>query len=341
MRVDTVSIDNPQWREFAATHPDANPFHLPEWSSVLADCYGFEPFGLAVRDTDGELLAGVPVLSVRSPFGERRWVSLPFSDSCEMLLRPDTAPHDVVEALRDHVLAGSVRELEIRSALPATDGVYPVDAGYLHTVALPKDPADLHPNKGHRNSRNQAIRRGIEVTHRTAPEDIAKFYELHTLTRRRHGVPVQPRRFFDLIWERLIARGYGFVATASLDDEVLAAAVYLQHNGTIMAKYHASDPRLPDKGAGYLVDWESMVSACKAGHHTLDMGRSDPDAKGLRLYKSSWGAVERPLSYSHISATAPSAGRRLSGGDLSHRIIRSSPPWVCRALGEIFYRWAA
>ena len=77
----------------------------------------------------------------------------------------------------------------------------------------------------------------------------------------------------------MIAPGHGFVATATADGEVLSAAVYLIHNGVLVAKYQGSDPRLPDKRAGYLIDWEMMVAGCASGYHTLDLGRSDPERR--------------------------------------------------------------
>lgn len=340
MEVSRVPIDDPKWHQFTCSHPSASPFHLPAWAALIADCYRFEAFVLAVRDTDGEILAGVPTVAVRLPLRPLRWVSLPFSDVCPPLVRPDVAVDDVVEALKEHVLARPTRELEVRAGLSAADGLYPVQAGYHHLLDLPEDPADLHPRKGHRHGRNRAIRMGVQVTRGNAWEDVATFYRLQTLTRRRHGVPVQPRRFFDLVWNRLLARGHGFVATATLEGEVVAASVYLHHNGTLVAKYRGSDPDRRDVGADHLIDWETAVTACTEGYHTLDMGRSDLGADGLRLYKGGLGAVERPLVYTHISHRPPSDHRPSVGG-LPQWIIRSSPLWVCRALGGAFYRWTA
>jgi CelD/BcsL family acetyltransferase involved in cellulose biosynthesis len=340
MRVAAIPIKDARWGEFASSHPSANPFHLPAWASLIADCYRFEAFVLAVRDTDGELLAGAPTVAVRPPLGGLRWVSLPFSDFCPLLVRPDVAIEDVVGALADHVLASRAQELEVRSALPAADGLHPVNAGYIHHLDLPRDPASLHPSKGNRRHRNVAKRIGVQVTRGSAAEDVATFYRLHTLTRQRLGVPVQPRRLFDLIWDRLLAAGQGFVATATLEGEAVAAVVYLSHNGTLVAKYHASDPNRRDTCAGHLVDWETTVYACIEGYHTLDLGRSDSDADGLRQYKSGWGAVESPLFYTHVSRRPPREHRTSVGG-LPRRIIRSSPVWVCRAAGEVLYRWTA
>lgn len=341
LRIETLPPEDAAWDEFSAEHPDAGPFHLPAWSRLLGDVYGFQPFVLAARDTDGELVAGVPAMTVRSPLGQKRWVSLPFSDSCELLVRPDADVSGFAEALRTYTERSDVADCELRTTLPDGEGIYPVDVGYLHLLELPDGEAHLRPNKGHRNSRNQAIRKGVTVTHGTSPEELATFFELHTLTRRRHGVPVQPRRFFELLRERLLCDGHGFVATASIEGVAQAAAIYLEHNGVITAKYHASDPRLRNTGAGYLIDWETMVHGCRVGHHTLDMGRSDLDADGLRLYKKSWGATEVPLVYTHISKRPPSDMSRLELTDLAKRVIRQSPPWVCVTLGQLFYRWAA
>ncbi len=341
MKVAAVQIDDPRWAEFTSTHPDAGPFHLPAWAAMIAECYRFHAFALTAQDGDGEILAGLPVVAVRSLRGARRWISLPFTDSCAPLIRADVAPEEAFAAFAEHVLTEPVRELEVRAALPAGLHRHAESVGYLHTLALPQDPADLRPNKGHRNYRNRAIRNGVQVVLGSSAQDVATFYRLHTLTRRRHGVPVQPRRFFDLLLARLLTPGHGFIATAVADGAVLAAGVYLIHNGMLVAKYLGSDPRLPDKRAGYLIDWETMVAGCEKGYHTLDLGRSDPDADGLRLYKSSWGAAETPLVYTHVSRTPPDthADRTLHG--LARRIIRRSPVWVTRALGEALYRWTA
>ena len=294
MRVSAVPVDDKCWAEFALAHPKASPFHLPAWATLIADCYGFETFVLVTRDTDGEILAGVPTVAVRSPFGRLRWISLPFSDFCPLLVRPDIPVDEVVEVIKQQLIS----------------------------------------------SRNRAIRKGVHVARGASAEDVATFYQLHTLTRRRHGIPVQPRRFFDLIWERLLARGHGFVATATLEGDVVASGLYLSHNGTLVAKFCGSDPSRPDSGAGYLIEWEVMAAACSEGYHTLDLGRTDLEADGLRLYKSGWGTVERPLVYSHMSQTPP-RDQRPRVGDLSRRIIRMSPPWVCQSLGEVLYRWTA
>jgi len=340
MEATRLAINDERWRNLVAGSPDASPFHLPEWASVISDCYGFETFLLAVTDAGDGLLGGLPVAVVRSPLGGRRWVSLPFTDYCPPLTREDVDPTSVAEEIRRFAVGDVRANLEVRSELPGLQGVYPVHAGYHSVVSLAPDPRALHPNKVHRNIRNRALRQGITVSRGTTPEDVDTYYRLHTLTRQRLGVPVQPRRFFQLIAERLLAQGHGFVASAHDNGNIVASGLYLAHNQTIVAKFAASDPTRRDTGGGYLIDWEVMAAGCEMGYRVLDLGRSDPDADGLRLYKRGWGAIETPLVYTHLSDAPPRRDRPTVGG-LSRRIISHSPVWVCRALGAAFYRWSA
>ncbi len=176
LRITTLPIEDPRWREFTSRIRAPAPSICRPGSLCIAECYGFDAFVLAVCDTDGEILAGAPTVAVRSPFGRLRWVSLPFTDACPLLVRPDTAVRDVVAALGEYAAAGRAHELEVRASLPASDGVYPLEVGYSHVLELPSDPADLHPRRAHRLRRNQANRRGVEVTYGNTAQDVAAFY---------------------------------------------------------------------------------------------------------------------------------------------------------------------
>ena len=60
----------------------------------------------------------------------------------------------------------------------------------------------------------------------------------------------------------------------------------------------------------------------------------------LRRFKSGWGAREEPLAYTWIGNAPRPGGSRPFEAALAV-LIRNSSPWVCRAMGELFYRYAA
>lgn len=341
MRLRTVKITDAEWAEFVRSQDEATFFHQPAWATIISDCYGLKSFALLVED-GGETVAGLPVVEVRRPGSGRRWVSLPFSDYCPLLVGDGIAPQEVVGFLRGEVFDAGVRELEIRGELPALDQVIVSDVGYQHRLELPHEMADLHPTKNITYNRNRARRGGVKIVRGTRADDVMAYYRLHTLTRRRLGVPVQPKRLFELIAERLVEPGLGFVATAMLDGQPLASGLYLEHNGTVLVKFHASDPSARDSGGMHLCDWEVMSAAVANGAGSIDFGRTDLDAEGLRSYKCGWRAEETVLRYSRITRDQNHVVAAVAGqGGLSRRIIQRSPVWVCRALGEVLYKWTA
>src|SRR5581483_10518350 len=165
------------------------------------------------------------------------------------------------------------------------------------------------------------------------------YYRLHLETRLRLGVPSQPRRFFRLLWQRLVGVGGGALYLVYDGRAAVAGAVFLASNRTMVYKYSAWDARRRPGLANDLLLWTAIRSACEQGFATFDYGRSDLGAEGLRRFKSRWGAVERPLVYSSVGARA--------AADASHTpsmvgsVIRRSPLWVTRVSGALLYRYAA
>jgi CelD/BcsL family acetyltransferase involved in cellulose biosynthesis len=153
-------------------------------------------------------------------------------------------------------------------------------------------------------------------------------------------VPIQPRRFFRLLRERILGPGLGFVLTAQSGDTPVASAIFGTWNGTVIYKYGARDERFSRLGANHLLFWTAIQSAIEGGHRTFDFGRSDEAQVSLRSFKDGWGARESSLAYSSITtARLEPSSRGLE--DAMALLIRHSSPWVCRAVGELFYRYSA
>ena len=187
----------------------------------------------------------------------------------------------------------------------------------------------------------KAEREGVTIRRAEASCDLTEvFYALHARTRRRLGVPVQPRRFFELLWTRIIEPGLGFVLLAYSGDVPVAGAVFLAWNGTIAYKYSASDPAFWRLCPNNLVIWTAIRWGCENGYRSFDFGRTDNENAGLRGFKSAWGATEEELYYATIgdARTEPSKHRLERA---AAAVIRRSPLWVCRTAGAVLYKYAA
>jgi hypothetical protein len=333
-----LRLDDPRWRDFVSARPEATPFHEPAWAAFLAEVYSFDAFVLAT-EADGVLTAGIPVLKVRRPFGGRRWVSLPFTDECVPLgTDMPRLARAVDSGRRDH----DVSFYEIRAPLPV--GTTRA-RGVTHRLALHDDLDALQ--RAYRSSVRQGIRvaarEGVVVRRAEKAGDLTDaFYGLHVATRRRLGVPVQPRRYFQLLWDRVLAPGGGYVLLAELNGVPLAAAVFLSANGVVVYKYGASDAAHLRLRANAALFHEAISQSAADGCRIFDWGRTDFEDEGLRRFKASWGSSEHELVYTAFGAVAEPAstpnGGSLAG--LSRTVIRRSPSIVSRFAGALLYRYA-
>jgi CelD/BcsL family acetyltransferase involved in cellulose biosynthesis len=342
--VTVLELADPRWTDFVASHPVATPFHHPDWTRLIADCYRYRAFALTISDATGAIRAGLPVVEVRHLRGGTRWVSLPYTDYCPPLVAAGEAEEQLACALGRSSHAAGVRRVDIRAPIAGVTGADP--HGLRHVIELGRDPAEVY-KRFHRSQVQRNIKRAererLTVRQAAGPHDLADtFYRLHLRTRRRQGVPVQPRRFFRLLWDYLVATGLGSVLIVEADAQPIAAAVFLTWNETVVYKFAASDESSWRLRPNHLLIWHAIRAACEQGNRWFDFGRTDIGQEGLRNFKLSWGAVEHPLFYGTVGA-APEAGS--SGDGMAARVlrpvIRHGPPLLCRAVGEALYRYVA
>ena len=325
-----LALDDRRWTRFVDAHAGATPFHRPAWAGFLSECYGFRSFAAAVLAGD-EVLAGIPVAAVR----RRRWVSLPFTDACGPLGDPEL----LAAALES---GRGARDVEVRAALPGAPGRV-VALG--HVLALESDVrrvfAGFHKSQVQRNIR-RAEREGVEVRVATTEAELVDaFYTLHVRTRRRLGAPVQRKRFFSLLWRRVLDPGGGYVLLAYHAGVPLAGAVFLTAGRTVVYKYGASDERSWRLRPNHAVFSAAIARSCAEGRAAFDFGRTDLGDEGLRAFKRGWGADERELVYSSVGGGVGQHRRGVDAAAAAARsVIKASPAVVCRAAGLLYGRAA-
>ena len=338
-----LPVSDARWESFVAANRDALAFHRSCWSELLADCYGHRPFVLAVLDGD-DVAAGIPVIEIRAR-RRPRWVSLPFTDACPPLLTPSVASDAFAAALDATRSGAGIGAFEIRSAAQAA-AAHRRCVAVTHTTSLSAQ-ADILLARFHRSQVQRNIRRAereskLTIRHAVRARDLTKtFYGLHLQTRRRLGMPVQPRRFFEALWSHVLAPGHGWLLLAETADHTpVAGAVFLGGTPTLTYKYGASDAHYWGLRPNHLLFWHALRRACEDGYESFDWGRTDLDDGGLRTFKSGWAADESSLVYTTFADAAPrpGSGRALAAARV---VLRRSPPVACRLAGELLYRYAA
>jgi CelD/BcsL family acetyltransferase involved in cellulose biosynthesis len=335
-----IEPSDPRWMDFINSSSEANIFHHPAWMELMSKCYGYSPVILVVPDENGGFRAGLPFMKVKSPLTAERWVSLPFSDYCNPLYRDDSA---LAELTQQSVLTyqeNGLEKLEVRWVLPECADIQKVSEFVLHTIKLDPDPEQISKRfkRTHLQNIRTAEERGVQVEFGNKLDHLKVFYDLQLETRKRHGVPAQPWKYFELLWNYIVKPGLGFVVLAYKDTEYIAGMVYLSWGKNLIAKYAASREDSFNLRPNNLLFWEGIRWGCRNGFKVFDMGRTELENEGLRNFKSRWGAVEEPLYYSIISSTPyKPANDRLE--HVMHSVIKNSPQWVCKLSGELLYRY--
>lgn len=339
LSVERLSTLPPEWDARVARLPGATLFHSAAWTRVLAETYDYRPCHLAVASAGG--YAGVlPLMEVASPLTGRRGVALPFTDLCAPL--GDAATREAL--LAEACAVARERRwkyLEVR-ADPSDPARTPRStAFYHHTLALEADEDRLLA--GLDASTRRAVRKaregGLTMERGADLAAMRAFYDLLTLTRRRHGVPPQPFGFFAAVQRHLLAEGHGDLFLARQAGRPVAGVVCLRFGCHVVYKFGASDERFQQLRANNLVMWEAIRHYAATGHAVFDFGRTSLDNEGLRRFKRGWGAVEAMIGYLRVD---PATGRPLTAPDQAagwhNAFFRALPPFAARALGAVLYR---
>jgi len=335
-----LAVDDDRWLRFVESSEQALVTHHPSWTSMLAECYGYRTFVLALVNDAGDIVGGLPLVDVKVPLVGRKWVSLPFTDYAPPLLADSHLGQLLVDELGSLRRTERVNRVEIRAPLPGAGQVIP--RGFRHVLPLDSELdsifAAFHPSQVQRGIR-KAEREGTVVRSGTCLEDMTEIYfSLHAQTRRRLGIPVQPRRFFELLWERIISRGLGQLLLAEVKHQPVAGVVVLSWGKTATYKYSASAAGVSPYRPTHLIIWNAIRDAWESGYPEFDFGRTDFENAGLRSFKLGWGVREEVLAYSVVGDN-PRAGLGGAPSPLLRSVIRRAPVAVARILGQLFYKY--
>ena len=341
-------IEDPRWGAFVRKHPRSSIFHTPGWLEALRQTYGYEPVAMTTSSPGEEVHDGIVFCRVNSWLTGNRLVSLPFSDHCDPLVDDSANLNAMLAALKPESLKHKSRYVELRplSALDSGPSHFSPGQTYcFHQIDLTPSLDTLFGNC-HKDSTQRKIRRaereGLVYEEGRSQQLLDIFYRLLILTRRRHQVPPQPKRWFETL---IACCGEALkIRVASKDGQPTAAILTLRHMDTLVYKYGCSDARFSNLGGMHLLFWRSIQEARAEGLRVFDLGRSDHDNQGLITFKDRWGGSRSELTYSRYSDTqaSPKTLAKKTGNDWKERVTKSvfthMPDRLLHSVGSMLYR---
>ena len=339
---EVVTVDplgRADWDAMVAAHPQGTIFHSGGWARVLRDTYGHVPFYIA--RFEGKRLAGLlPVMEVSSWLTGRRGVSLPFTDFCPALKGAGCDGGNLYQKAVEWGRQRRWKRLECRGFDGAWAGARPSLSFYGHKIDLGAGEEKLFQglDAAMRRGVRKAEKMGVKIDFDAGEESMRTFFMLHCGTRRRHGLPPQPWRFFLNIQRHLLSLGRGFIATARLGRQPLAAAVFLLDGRQALYKFGASDYASQQARPNNLVMWAAMRHCAARGLATLNLGRTSLSNEGLRRFKLGLGAVEEEIRYVKYDFSSEQFVRDVDRVEGWHnRVFACLPLPVLRLAGAVLY----
>ena len=321
-------------------------FHSVEWINVLADYYHF-PKKIIHFHENGVSLSLIPFLVSTTLKGKKCLNFLPFTDQIDILGKnhinhiikylSENELSDYYKIIFHTDISNFVVDNEIKNKIF-------IDDSYVkHTLFLSSLWENIQYKFSINAKRNikKAIKNQVEIRYETDDNALAVFYHLHLLTRKKHGTPIQPYGFFKKLKQVFLEKENGMILSAYKGKIPLAAAVFLFDNQTMIYKYGASNPNFLKFRPNELLFSEAIRIAQEKNLKVFDFGISKINNIGLRHFKSGFGAVESPVSYSVMSNKPIKKKGKTGDNRVIKFIIRHSPLWVNRLIGELFYKFAA
>jgi CelD/BcsL family acetyltransferase involved in cellulose biosynthesis len=318
-------------------------FHSPAWARVLDLTYGYSVRAALVVDPDGRPVGGIPYIDL-DDLGERRKVSLPFSDFCDPLITGSQG----WAVLADAILEGGA-QVEIRclrSPFPAADDRFDVvTRSAWHGVGLERGTEEIWGSlhEAARRSIRKARGAGVEVRRAEDIADLRAFFDLHLRVRKqKYGLLAQPFRFFESIWEQFLVGGEGALLLALHQGKPIGGVLYLRWKDTLYYKFNASDPSWLEFRPNDFLVWEGINMARDQGLRLFDFGLSDYEQEGLVRYKRKYASEERSITVVR-SMGAGIAGevRKVLGKVTELMVDESVPDAVTERAGDLLYRYFA
>jgi hypothetical protein len=336
-------IRYPGWDELMLSTKNHSFFHSSHWARVLHESYGYRPLYFALVDS-GRMLAMIPCMEIVSVLTGKRAVSLPFTDYCEPILEGESAGeafHSLLNRLIAFGKEAAWKSIELRSGVSLPPRIPASRVYFGHTLDVSKNEDETFSVFRDSTKRNirKATKEGVRVGIFNSREAVGEFYRLNCLTRKEHGLPAQPFRFFEKIYEHVLSKERGFIVLASYGDRNIAGAVYFHFGKRAVYKYGASDKRYQRLRANNLVMWEAIRWISRNGCGSLCFGRTEPDNDGLVQFKRGWSARGRAVAYYKYDMKRASFVGEASGLTEAHKkIFHRMPISLLRITGSILYR---
>lgn len=336
-------IRDERWEELLQNHPDASVFHTRGWLEALRRTYGYRPVAFTLSPPGYPLTNAVPFCHVSGWLNGHRLVSLPFSDHSVPLVEHSGQLSALLVGLQEKRRCGKWSYIEMRPIDSMRESCTAFGANQifcLHKLDLRPGLDEIFHNfhKGcvQRKIR-RAVREGLTCEEGITDSLLDQFYQLLLVTRRKHGLPIQPVAWFQNLITCMGDKAR--IRVASKDNRPVASILTLRHKQALVYKYGCSDRRFSNLGGTQLLLWNAIQEAKNDQLSEFDMGRSDFGNSGLLVFKDRWGANRTKLVYLRYPMRCFHNISQATQASIGRYLWSRVPDSVLAAAGRMLYKY--
>lgn len=294
---------------FVAAHPDATPFHRPDWLVAVARASGNRALVLGLQH-GADLVAILPLLEVHSPFFGGVLVSSGFGVGGGILATGVAPVAELLafaeaEALRRVCPAIELRGGPLPKGRPGWQVRQDSHCGYAADLAGDDEAQLLWVPRKQRAEVRKGLLQDLTVSVGNAAADRAAHYRVYSESVRNLGTPVFPKRLFSQVLDAF--GDDADILTIWHQGSPVASVLSLYHRAAVMPYWGGGTQAARRLRANDRMYFELMLHARRRGCTRFDFGRSKTNS-GAGEFKKNWGFEPTPLGYA--SWTAPGAAPR-------------------------------
>ena len=322
-------------------HKEHSFFHSREWARVLYESYGYEPVYFSIFQSD-KICSLVPTMQISSFITGRRLVSLPFSDFCDPFFHSIEDSSLLQNELISYSNKNRLDYIEFRSSdmkFPPEPVEFRTDLRHILLFSANEKELFNCCSENTRRNIKKAGKEGVQVIIKNDMKGLRTFYDMVCETRKRHGLPPQPYRFFKIIFKNIIYENTGDILLAHRNGSFIAGAIFFKFGRKILFKFGASFSKYHNLRGNHLVMWEAIKKYVNEGYSEFDFGRTELSHEGLRRFKLGFNTDERLIYNSRFDLKSQSyvSSETKTEGFYNH-LFNKTPIFILKAIGNTFYK---
>lgn len=332
-------LDFPDWNQQISRLREATIFHTSNWARVLSETYGYKPRYFCTLHK-GQLQNVIPVMEISSPLTGKRGVSLPFSDRLDPLVDDPVIFKKLFEFIVEFGSSYGWKSIIFRGGDKFFRPDQSFDSYINSFIQLNGSQQTLYKKFKGSTRRNikKAESSDLKTTISMTEESVRSFYDLNCLTRKEHGLPPQPFRFFQKIYQHILYSDNGFVCLSRHRNKPVSGVFFLHFNRAAFFKYGASDKHFLHLRPNNLSMWHAIQKCLNDNFEIIDLGRSEISHQGLIQYKRGWNATEEVINYYKYDLREKNFSTKRSNLNSSYILLKHLPLPILKAIGNTLYR---